>query len=271
MSIDQESAHHIATQLEQSERSRQHITQLSTAYPQLSIADAYAVQQAWVALKMSQGRSIEGHKVGLTSKAMQLAFGIDEPDYGVLFDDMFYEDGAVLPMEDFIVPQVEVELAFVLKSDLKGPNVRITDVYAATDYVMPALEIIDARFYPVCPETGTARKVFDTIADNAACAGVVLGGRPAKLSEVDARWVGCVLSRNGQIEETGLAAGVMNHPANGVVWLANKLAEHGVTLRAGQVILSGSFTRPSPAQPGDVFHADYGSLGSIQCRFGCLD
>lgn len=268
MTFDQAAARRIASQLDDSARERQSITQLSITYPQISIADAYAVQQAWVALKLSQGRRIHGHKVGLTSRAMQLAFDIDEPDYGVLFDDMFYEDGSVLPMRDFIVPQIEVELAFVLKSDLKGPNVRITDVYAATDYVLPALEIIDARFDPVCPETGASRKVVDTIADNAASAGVVLGGRPVALADVDPRWVGCVLSRNGQIQETGLAVGVMNHPANGVVWLANKLTEHGITLRAGQVILSGSFTRAVPAQKGDVFHADYGPLGSIQCRFG---
>jgi len=267
MIIDAKAAQRIAQQLEDSEQSRAQISQISQQYPGMTVADSYAVQKAWVDLKLQKGQKIWGHKVGLTSRAMQLSSNIDEPDYGVLFDYMFYEDGATLPFERFIVPRVEVELAFILKKDLQGPNVRITDVYAATEYVLPALEIIDARFHQLCPDTGVTRKVFDTIADNAANAGVVLGGRPIIVDSIDMRWAGCILSRNGQIEETGLAAGVMNHPANGIVWLANKLAEHEVSLKAGQVILSGSFTRPVSAQPADVFHADYGPLGAIQCRF----
>lgn len=198
---------------------------------------------------------------------MQLASNIDEPDFGVLLDDMFYNDGAALPFNRFILPRVEVELAFVLGQDLCGPGVNLADVYKATDYVIPALEIIDARFHQIDPETGVTRKVLDTISDNAANAAVVLGGRPVKPTDIDLRWAGAALLRNGIIEETGLASGVLNHPGNGIVWLANKLGELGVSLKAGQVILSGSFTRPVDAVRGDVFTADYGPLGTIHCRF----
>lgn len=257
----------IALALEKSEQSKEQIRQVSLLYPEMTIQDSYAIQKAWVDLKIKNGRVLKGHKVGLTSRAMQMASNINEPDFGVLLDDMFYNDGARLSMERFIVPRVEVELAFILSKDLKGPNISLMDVYNATDYVVPALEIIDARFHQVDPETGVTRKVLDTIADNAANAAVVLGGRPVRVDEFDLRWVGAILSRNAQIEETGVAAGVLNHPGNGVVWLANKLGELGVGLKAGQVILSGSFTRPVLAQAGDVFSADYGALGVIQCQF----
>lgn len=267
MVINEVTAKAFAHKLEDSEQQRIQIRQIAQQFPAMSIADAYQVQKAWVQLKLAKGHAIRGHKVGLTSRAMQLAFALDEPDYGVLFDYMFYLDGDSLPMENFIVPRVEVELAFILKKDLQGPGVGLAEVYEATAYVQPALEIIDARFHESCPQTGTARTVLDTIADNAANAGIVLGGSPASVDAFDMRWVGAILSKNAQIEETGLAAGVMNHPANGVAWLANKLAEHGVGLEAGQVILSGSFTRPVVAQAGDVFHADYGRLGTIQCKF----
>lgn len=265
--MDSKVIEQIAAQLDASEQSRQQIRQVSLQHPDMTMDDAYAIQHAWVSRKVAAGRVVRGHKVGLTSRAMQLASNINEPDFGVLLDDMFYTDGAALPMERFIVPRVEVELAFVLGTDLKGPGVTLMDVLRATEYVVPALEIIDARFHQVDPETKVTRKVLDTISDNAANAAVVTGGRPVKVDEVDLRWVGAGLVRNGIIEETGLALGVLNHPGNGVVWLANKLGSLGVGLRAGQVILSGSFTRPVFAQKGDVFCADYGTLGTINCRF----
>lgn len=265
--LDRQTIELIAQELEQSEQTGQQARQVSLRYPEMCIEDSYAIQTAWVDLKCSQGRRIRGHKVGLTSRAMQLSSNIDEPDFGVLLDDMFYGDCSKLPINKFIVPRVEVELAFVLAKDLSGPGLELTDVYDATAYIQPALEIIDARFHQVDPQTGVTRKVLDTIADNAANAAVVLGGRPARLHDFDVRWLGAILSRNGQIEETGLAAGVLNHPANGVLWLANRLGTLGVGLKAGQVILSGSFTRPVWAKAGDVFHADYGPLGAIQCQF----
>jgi 2-oxo-hept-3-ene-1,7-dioate hydratase len=265
--LDQQIIESIAKQLEESEQSRQQIRQVSIQYPEMTMDDAYAIQHAWVSQKVKAGRVVRGHKVGLTSRAMQLASNISEPDFGVLLDDMFYADGAQLPFDRFIVPRIEVELAFVLGSDLAGPNVTLPDVLRATEYVVPALEIIDARFHQIDPETKVTRKVFDTISDNAANAAIVMGGRPVGVDEVDLRWMGAGLIRNGIIEETGLAFGVLNHPANGVVWLANKLAQVGVTLKAGQTILSGSFTRPVFVERGDVFCADYGVLGTINCRF----
>jgi len=198
---------------------------------------------------------------------MQLSSQIDEPDYGALLDDMLFADGAEIPRDRFIVPRVEVELAFILDRRLHGPGVTLFDVLDAVRYVIPALEIIDARSHQIDPDTKRPRKVFDTIADNAANAGVVMGGRPVKIGDMDLRWIGAILSRNAVIEETGVAAGVLNHPANGVVWLANKLAAHDVALEAGEIILSGSFTRPVAARPGDTFSVDYGVLGSVNCHF----
>lgn len=189
------------------------------------------------------------------------------PDYGALLDDMFFHDGGDIPTDRFIVPRIEVELAFVLAKPLRGPHCTLFDVYNATDYVIPALELIDARSHNIDPETQRPRKVFDTISDNAANAGVILGGRPIKPDELDLRWISALLYRNGVIEETGVAAGVLNHPANGVAWLANKLAPYDVQLEAGQIILGGSFTRPVPARKGDTFHVDYGNMGAISCRF----
>lgn len=256
-----------ARRLHEAERSKKRIPQLSRAFPDMTMADGYAIQSAWLDIKRAEGRKTIGYKIGLTSRAMQVNSQIDEPDYGSLLDDMLFPEGGDVPTDRFISPLVEVELAFILGRPLKGPGVSLFDVLAATDYVVPALEIIDLRVQPVDPETKSPMKALDTISDNAACAGIVMGGRPVKADAVDLRWVGCLLHRNGVIEETGLAAGVLNHPANGVAWLANKLAPFDVTLQPGEILLGGSFTRPVLARPGDVFHADYGMLGGIGLRF----
>jgi 2-oxo-hept-3-ene-1,7-dioate hydratase len=258
-----EAAHRIHV----AERTRTQIRQLSLQYPGMTIEDAYAIQRQWVTVKIAEGRKLRGHKVGLTSRAMQASSQISEPDFGDLLDDMFYDSGADLPMTRFIVPRVEVELAFVLGKPLRGPGVTVFDVLDATDYVIPALEIIDARIQQIDPETKVPRRVMDTISDNAANAAIVTGGRPVRPLEVDLRWVSALLYKNGTIEESGVAAAVLNHPANGLVWLANKLSQYGVGLMAGQIILGGSFTRPVPAEAGDLIHVDYGQLGSITCRF----
>ncbi|EKT53485.1 2-oxo-hept-4-ene-1,7-dioate hydratase [Providencia sneebia] len=257
----------VAQRLNQAEKKREQIRQISLDYPEITIEDAYAIQREWVGLKISEGRSLKGHKIGLTSKAMQASSQIDEPDYGALLDDMFFDDGCEIPTDRFIVPRIEVELAFVLSKPLRGPNCTLFDVYNATDYVIPALELIDARCHGIDPESKRPRKVFDTISDNAANAAVILGGRPIKPRDLDLRWISALLYRNGVIEESGVAAAVLNHPANGVAWLANKLAPHNVQLEAGQIILGGSFTRPVPARKGDVFHVDYGVMGSVSCHF----
>lgn len=265
--LSKEQVESAAVQLNQAERTRKQIRPLSFAHSSMTVEDAYAVQRAWINIKLHDGRKLKGHKIGLTSRAMQLSSQIDEPDYGGLLDDMFFSDGSDIPFERFITPRVEVELAFVLNKKLEGPGRTMFDVLEATDFVVPAIEIIDARIERTDGATKQPRQVVDTIADNAAGAGLVMGGRPIKPLSEDLRWISALLYRNGAIEESGVAAAVLNNPANGVAWLANKLSQHEVALQAGQIILSGSFTRAVPAQMGDVFHVDYGKLGCISCRF----
>jgi 2-oxo-hept-3-ene-1,7-dioate hydratase len=256
----------LAAELDASEKSRVQVEHFSKRFPGMTIEDGYAVSRAWVAMKIAAGRTVRGHKIGLTSRAMQISSQIDEPDYGTLLDDMFFEPGDI-PAQRFIAPRLEVELAFVLKKKLEGGKVTVDDVLDATDYVTPAIEIIDARIEQFDRHTKVMRKVYDTISDNAANAGIICGGRPVKPDAVDLRWCGALLYKNGVIEETGIAAAVLNHPATGVAWLANKLAPYGEYLEAGEVVLGGSFTRPTNAVAGDTFHADYGPLGNIAFRF----
>ncbi|HEY4985256.1 MAG TPA: 2-oxo-hepta-3-ene-1,7-dioic acid hydratase [Bradyrhizobium sp.] len=256
-----------ALRLHQAEQGRTQIRQLSQQHPAITIADAYAIQKAWVDIKVTEGRVIKGHKIGLTSRAMQSALNIDEPDSGILLDDMFFADGGLVPADRFIATRVEAELAFIMKSRLAGPDCTLFDVLNATDFVVPALEILDTRIERVDPQTKATRKIFDTIADNAANAGIVLGGRPLRPLDADLRWIGALCFKNGQLEETGLAAGVLNHPATAVAWLANKIAPHGLALEPGQVVLAGSFIRPIETRKGDTIQADYGSYGSVSCYF----
>jgi 2-oxo-hept-3-ene-1,7-dioate hydratase len=265
--LDQALITELAAELHRAEQDRTQTEHFSKRYPEMTIEDGYAISREWVKLKLAEGRVIKGHKIGLTSRAMQISSQINEPDFGTLLDDMFFNQGSDIPVSRFIAPRVEVELAFILAKPLKGPNVTIFDVLAATDYVVPALEIIDSRIEQFDRHTKAPRRVFDTISDNAANAGIVLGGRPVKPDAVDLRWVSALLYKNAVIEESGVAAAVLNHPATGVAWLANKLAPYGEGLEAGQVVLAGSFTRPVGGVAGDHFHADYGPLGSISFRF----
>jgi 2-oxo-hept-3-ene-1,7-dioate hydratase len=229
--------------------------------------DAYAVQTAWVKQKLAAGRKQIGWKIGLTSKAMQYALNINIPDSGVLLDDMMFDDGANIPADRFIQPRVEAEIAFVMKAPLKGPNVSIFDVLNATDYITPALEILDTRVLRADPETKRTRSIVDTISDNAANAGIVIGGRQMRPDQVDMRWMGAIVSRNAEVEETGLGAGVLNQPARGIAWLANRLAQYGDGIDAGQIVLAGSFIRPVEARHGDTISADFGPYGTIACHF----
>jgi 2-oxo-hept-3-ene-1,7-dioate hydratase len=267
MTLSREQIRAAADSLHRAEKSRTQIRQLSQEFPGITIADAYAIQKAWIEIKLAEGRVVKGHKIGLTSKAMQSALNIDEPDSGVLLDDMFFADGGLVPTDRFIATRIEAELAFIMSKRLAGPDCTMFDVLNATDFVVPALEILDTRIERVDPLTKAARKIFDTIADNAANAGIVLGGRPLRPLEADLRWIGALCYRNGQLEETGLAAGVLNHPATAVAWLANKIAPLGLALEAGQVVLAGSFIRPIEARKGDTIQADYGAYGSVSCYF----
>ncbi|HTP72253.1 MAG TPA: 2-oxo-hepta-3-ene-1,7-dioic acid hydratase [Burkholderiaceae bacterium] len=257
----------LAKQLYDARKSRTQLRHFSKQHPSMTIDDGYAIQRAWVKLEQADGHTVVGRKIGLTSRAMQQSSQIDEPDFAPLMSDMVFAAGTDIPIDRFIAPRIEVELAFVLGRPLKGPGATLFDVLAATEVVTPAIEIIDARIEQFDRETRQMRKVFDTISDFAANAGIVTGGRPVRPHDVDLRWVGALLHKNGVVEETGLAAGVLNHPANGIAWLANKIAPYGESLEAGQIVLAGSFTRPVFAARGDTLHADYGPLGSVAFRF----
>ncbi|AKK04204.1 2-oxo-hept-4-ene-1,7-dioate hydratase [Corynebacterium epidermidicanis] len=251
----------IADDLARAEEQRTMISRLTAQYPEMTVEDSYAVQNEWKRRGIAAGRRLVGRKIGLTSKVMQEATGITEPDYGAIFSDMVFENGSVIEHAQFSNVRIEVELAFVLKDRLAGPNCSIFDVLRATEYVVPALEILSSRIEM------EGRTIVDTISDNAAMGGMVYGGNPVRVDEVDLRWVSALLYRNETIEDTGVAAAVLNHPAMGVAWLANKLADHGDSLEPGEIILAGSFTKPMWVEPGDTVHADYGQLGAITCRF----
>lgn len=251
----------IADELAAAERERCMVSLLTARYPDMTVEDAYAVQNEWRRRGIAAGRRLVGRKIGLTSKVMQAATGITEPDYGAIFADMVFENGSVIEHGQFSNVRIEVELAFVLAEDLAGPNVSVFDVLRATEYVVPALEILSSRIEM------QGRTIVDTISDNAAMGAMVYGGNPTAPEQVDLRWVSALLYRNETIEESGVAAAVLNHPATGVVWLANKLAEHEDQLAAGDIILAGSFTRPMWVHAGDTVLADYNDMGTITCSF----
>ena len=251
----------IADELVAADRDRSIVPRLTARNPDMTVEDAYAVQRLWAERGVEAGRRLVGRKIGLTSKVMQVATGITEPDYGVIFDDMVHESGSSVEFDRFSNVRIEVELAFVLAKPLAGPDVTIFDVLDATAYVVPALEILNSHIEL------EGRTIVDTISDNAAMGGMVVGGTPVKVDAVDLRWVSALLYRNQTVEESGVAGAVLGHPAMGVAWLANKLAAHGQALGAGEIILAGSFTRPMWVERGDTVYADYGQLGAITCRF----
>ncbi len=258
--LTEEQRREAAQQILQAERDRKPVRQLSQTFPAMEIEDAYRVQALWAEERIAKGARVVGHKIGLTSRAMQMASKMTEPDYGRILDDALYNDGAQIAADAFIKPRLEVELAFVMGEDLEGPGTRIYDVLRATEFIVPALEIIDYR-------TEVPRAITDTIADNAAFGAIVIGGRTIRPMDVDIRWVGATLSKNGIIEESGVSAAIMGHPAAGVAWLVNKLHAVGAKLLKGQIVLAGSFTRPVDIAAGDVIHADYGPLGAIGVSF----
>lgn len=257
----------LAAELHEAERTGVQVRQFSQRFPDIQFEDSYRIQREWRRIKLAEGQKSIGRKIGLTSRAMQKVANMTEPDYGVLFDAMQIADGSTVPADRFIQPWVEVELAFILKHDLRGTELSIADVLAATDWVVPAMEIIDARIQRIDPETGVQRRIVDTIADNAANAGIVMGNKPLRPESLDLRWIGALLYKNGLVEETGLAAGVLDHPANGISWLAARLSAWDEHLSAGEIVLAGSFTRIVAASPGDQFLADYGPLGSLTLNF----
>ncbi|MFB7251524.1 2-keto-4-pentenoate hydratase [Microbacterium sp. NPDC056234] len=251
----------IAEELAEADRTHGVIPRITARHPEATIEDSYAIQGVWRDAQVAAGRRLVGRKIGLTSKAMQQATGITEPDYGVMFDDTVHESGAEIEFANFSNVRVEVELAFVLKHPLEGPDRTLEDALAAIDYAVPALEVLNSHIEL------EGRTIVDTISDNAAYGAMILGTVRKRPDEIDLRWVPGVLSRNGEIEETGVAAGVLGHPARGVAWLANKFHQHGARLEAGEIILAGSFTRPMWVSEGDTILCDYREMGTIECRF----
>lgn len=267
MTMTPEVAASEAALLDAAESSATQMRQSTEVYPDLTIDDAYAIQAAWREVKLARGETIVGHKIGLTSRAMQAAMNITTPDSGFITNAMVFAPDAQLIADDFCDPKLEIELAFTLATDLAGADLTVDDVLDATDYVQPAVELIAARSFRKDPTSGRTRTVIDTISDNAANAGIVSGGKKVAPREIDLRWVSALGYRNGIVEETGVAAGVLDHPALGIVWLARRYAETGQRLEAGQTILAGSFTRPIDIRSGDDFHFDYGPLGAFGLSF----
>lgn len=259
--LDRTAIDQIASELAEADRTRELIPRITKRFPDATVEDSYEIQGVWRDQQIAAGRRLVGRKIGLTSNAMQAATGITEPDYGVMFDDTVYENGSIIDYNRFLNVRIEVELAFLLKAPLEGPHCSIFDVLRETEYVVPALEILNSHIEL------EGRTIVDTISDNAAYGGMVIGGNPTKPDAVDLRWVSALLYKNETIEETGVAAGVLNHPATGVAWLANKFHQHGSRLEAGELILAGSFTRPMWVEQGDSVLCDYGPMGTVSCRF----
>ena len=257
-----------AERLHDAERRCSQIGLLSLEHPDLTISDAYLIQHELIARWTSEGRQQVGWKIGLTSRAMQLALGITTPDSGVLFEDMLVENGGTVPEGRFIAARIEAEIAFRLKAPLKGDRLSRDEIAASLEWAAPALEILDTRVVRMDPESGMRRNVCDTIADNAANAGLVLGTRRHRLEGLDLRRVGVIVERNGEVEETGMGAGVLNDPLMAVSWLASRLEQVGATLKEGDIVLSGSFIRPIEAPPGSRFRADFGDFGEVEVSFG---
>ena len=233
----------------------------SNRFPDITVEDGYAIGTAVRDLKIAAGRSVKGHKIGLTSKAMRDMTGATEPDYGYIYDDWFVMEGEAVQRSKLNRPMVEVELAFVMKEELKGPSVNVADVIRATDFVLPALEIVDTRY-----KDYGSNMLVDSIADTAWCGGVVLGGNPVRLNDIDIRRIGGSLSINGEIIETGSAVAVMSNPINAVAWLANTLHKFGTSMQPGDVILSGSFVRAVPFDANQSLVALFDGLGEVTLR-----
>lgn len=251
----------VARELAEAYSSRNAVDPLSERYADMTLEDSYAIQLLQIEARLAAGRRVIGHKVGLTSAAMQRQLGVDQPDYGHITDDMIFLEHAAIPFSTYLQPRIEPEIAFVLKAPLKGPGVTVPQALAAIDFVLPALEIIDSRI------RDWKIGILDTIADNASSGGIVLGSTPVGVGDVDLRLSGCVLYRNGVVAGTGAGGAVLGSPITSLVWLANTVGPLGITLEAGHVVLPGSQTASFPVGPGDSFTAQFGGIGSVTTRF----
>ena len=251
----------LADELWEADRSAKPVAPLTDRHPDLAIEDAYAIQKRVLAGRIDQGRRIVGRKIGLTSRPMQRMLGVDDPDYGVLLDDMFVEDGDEIDLGSLLQPRVEAELAFVMERDLAGPGVTSAGALAAIAGALPAVEVVDSRV------ADWKIKLVDTVADNASSGLIVLGGRMRRVEQLDLRLLGVVVSRGGEMIDTGAGAAALGNPARCVAWLANKLGSFGAGLRAGDVVLPGAVHKMVPVEPGDVFRAEFAHLGAVTVRF----
>ncbi len=252
----------VAEQLYEAEKGVTPVEPLTVTWPGLTIEQAYAIQLDGVAIRRERdSRKVVGKKIGLTSIAMQKLIGVNEPDYGHLFDSMLVREGEPVPCSRLLLPKVEGEVAFVLKRRLKGPGVTIADVLRATEGVMASIEIVDSRV------RDWKIKLEDSVADNASSARFVVGSRLVDPAGIDLRLVGMVLEKNGEVVNTGAGAAVLGHPAASVAWLANKIGEFGIALEEGEIILSGALTAAVDARAGDSFLISFGGLGTVGVRF----
>ncbi|TDL72494.1 2-keto-4-pentenoate hydratase [Rhodococcus qingshengii] len=250
-----------ATALMEAEKEKKPIAPFTSSTEEISVDDAYKIQLYQIRRKVENGAAIVGKKIGLTSKAMQEMLNVNEPDYGHLLNDMMYGDGDTISLNKFIQPRIEFEIAFVLKRDLTGPGVTMNDVIDATDYVVPALEIIDSRI------KDWQIKFEDTVADNGSSAGAIIGSTNAKLDDLDLAKVAMTVSRNGEFLDSAFGSAVMGHPAEAVAWLANALGSYGISLYAGEVILSGALSKAIPIEDGDTFTAEFEQIGVVTATF----
>ena len=250
-----------AERLWKAEVDREPIEPITDTSANLTVADAYAIQTHNIERRVSAGGVVRGRKIGLTSRAMQQLLDVDEPDFGVLVDDMFVEDGDEIPLETLVQPRVEAEMAFVMATDLAGPGVTTADALAAIGGVLPAIEVVDSRI------ADWRIRLVDTVADNASSGRVVVGGRLTRVTDVDLRLVGMLFHRNGAPIDSGAGAAALGNPARCVAWLANKLAAFDTGLRRGDIVLPGALHRMVPVRPGDVFRADFAHLGSVTVQF----
>ncbi|MGG1661964.1 2-keto-4-pentenoate hydratase [Brevibacillus sp. NRS-1366] len=251
----------LAEELMEAEKNKRPIAPISERFADMSVSDAYHIQLEIMKQKLADGRVVIGKKVGLTSTAMQQMLGVNEPDYGHLFDDMRVGNGGTIQVSDLLFPRVEAEIGFILGEDLVGPKVTYMDVLLATKYVVPTLEIIDSRI------ADWKIRLVDTVADNGSSAKVVVGDRQSTIEGLDLRSIGMVLYKNDELVATGSGAAALGHPAHAIAWLANKLHEFGIQLKAGELILPGALSAAQNVTHGDSIVANFGPLGSVSVSF----
>jgi 2-oxo-hept-3-ene-1,7-dioate hydratase len=252
--------HKAAEAILRAERDAMSMPPLSGEHPDLTLDDAYLIQNLLNDIRQKQGLRFAGHKIGLTWRSTQIACALSEPIRGRILSNAVFDSGATMSAARFVKPHIEMELAFIIGHDIDQPGATIDEVLQATDHVVPALELVDHRMAP-------PRIVADTVADNSAFAAVFLSERRLRPHDIDTRWVGATLSRNGVVEETGVSAIGMGHPATCVAWLANALIEAGQRLRKGDIVMSGAFARAVAVVDGDFIDADFGPYGSVKASF----